>query len=181
MYVDFHALKQRVSVEAAAEMLGLELVQEGSQLRGPCPRCGEGGERALVVTPGKGFYCFAGNLGGDCISLAAHVLNRSMKEAAAHILEQLTTTAPARAEEVASEPKPLEPLAYLIHDHAEVQALGVDAETAAELGIGYAKKGIMRGRVAIPIRTDDGTLVGYCGYAPQADPPLKFPKTIGVG
>ena len=181
MYVDFHALKQQVSVEAVADMLGLKLAQDGSQWRGPCPRCREGGERALAVTPGKGFYCFASNLGGDCIALAAHILNRSMKEAAAHILAQRTTAPAADTDEVATEPKRMEPLGYLLYDHEEVQALGVDAETAAALGMGYAKKGIMRGRVAIPLRTNDGTLVGYCGYSPEADPPLKFPKTIGVG
>jgi hypothetical protein len=47
-------LKQRVSIERAAEMLGIKLTKSGPQLRGPCPICKAGGDRAFVVTPAKG-------------------------------------------------------------------------------------------------------------------------------
>lgn len=33
-------------------------------------------------------------------------------------------------------------------------------------------------RVLFPIRTENGTLVGYIGCNPQLDPPLKLPKTF---
>jgi len=39
------------------------------------------------------------------------------------------------------------------------------------LGFGFAKKGIMRGRVATPNWEEDDTF----GYAADADPPLKLP------
>jgi DNA primase len=183
MYIDFQDLKQRVPVEQVMTMLGLALTwsADAKQWRGPCPRCKDGGDRALVVTPGKGYYCFSDKQGGDCIAFAAHILNVSMRDAAKHIAEHVNNDAPA-PEPTPAEPttEPLEPLVYLIYEHEAVQALGVDAEAAGTLGIGYAKKGIMRGRVAIPIRSEDGTLVGYCGYAPDADPPLKFPKSLRV-
>jgi len=35
--IDFGELKQRVSIERAAEMLGAKLTKSGAQLRGPCP------------------------------------------------------------------------------------------------------------------------------------------------
>jgi hypothetical protein len=33
----------------------------------------------------------------------------------------------------------------------------------------------MRGRVCIPLRKPDGTLVAYAGYDPSADEQLKLP------
>jgi len=41
--IDFGELKQRVSIERAAEMLGIKLTKSGPQLRGPCPICKAGG------------------------------------------------------------------------------------------------------------------------------------------
>ena len=43
------------------------------------------------------------------------------------------------------------------------------------LGIGYAKKGILRCRVCFPLRDKDGKLVAYCGYAAGGEPALKLP------
>ena len=53
----------------------------------------------------------------------------------------------------------LQPLTYLEPDHDLVQAAGLDAETARAFGAGYAPKGIMRGRLAIPIHDWQGTLI----------------------
>jgi DNA primase len=190
MYIDFKELKTRVSVEAVANLLDLKLTKsaEANQSRGPCPRCNDGDDRALVVTPGKGFYCFSAKDGGDCIALAAHILDLPMKDAALHIVEHADDEPerkpnPEKQEESETEKHdiaPLQPLTYLHHDHEAVQALGIGVETAKSLGIGYAKKGMMRGRVAIPIREEDGTLVGYCGFSADADPPLKLPKNLGM-
>lgn len=55
------------------------------------------------------------------------------------------------------------PLTYLEADHSAVEILGLNAEDAAALGIGYAKRGIMRGLVAVPIRREDGLIAGYIG------------------
>jgi hypothetical protein len=66
-FVDFAALKQRVSIEQTAVLLGLQTNPAGNQLRAACPACKEGGDRAIVITPEKGlFYCFPGKVGeGD--------------------------------------------------------------------------------------------------------------------
>jgi hypothetical protein len=221
MYIDFKALKSRVEVEVVAAMLELPIGYDdrAEQWRGPCPRCQEGGDRALVVTPGKGFYCFAKKTGGDCIALAAHILDLPMRDAAAYIIDHLgddgvhagagdghddaaddpltcahphahggtdanadgdRRISPAKAvrEQQPGGAGPFQPLSYLLFDHPEVQRLGLNVDTARALGIGYAKKGIMRGRVAIPLRGDDGTLVGYCGFTPTGEPMLKFPSAL---
>ena len=71
----------------------------------------------------------------------------------------------------------LQPLAYLQADHEAVQALGLSAETCDAFGAGYAPKGIMRGRLAIPVHDRAGTLIAYCGQALQGESPaLIFPN-----
>jgi hypothetical protein len=43
-------------------------------------------------------------------------------------------------------------------DHIVVESLGIEANTAEALGIGYAPKGMMKGYVAIPVRLPTGEL-----------------------
>src|ERR1700688_4986521 len=82
--IDFVQLKQRVSIERAAEMLGIKTTKSGAQRRGTCPICKAGGDRAFVLTPAKGlYYCFGTcSKGGDAITMTANVRNCSLREAA---------------------------------------------------------------------------------------------------
>ena len=57
----------------------------------------------------------------------------------------------------------LQPLSYLECELEAVLAVGVNPMVAKRLGIGYAGKGVVRDRGAIPIRDEDGTLQGYAG------------------
>ncbi len=69
------------------------------------------------------------------------------------------------------------PLTYLQPEHPAVQGLGVSAETASFFGAGFAPRGILRGRLAIPIHDRDGTLMAYCGRAVKDESPtLLFPN-----
>ena len=71
----------------------------------------------------------------------------------------------------------LQPLSYLQPDHECLHHLGLDEETCIEFGAGYAPKGIVRGRLAIPVHDKNGTLVAYCGYAvDDKTPSWIFPK-----
>lgn len=194
-YVDFVELKANVDIEQVATMLSLDLQKRGAQLRGPCPACQSGGDRALVITPAKqAFYCFGGRAGGDLIALVAHIRSCKANEAANLIAEHFETStgsapqngtgprsrnnSPSPPEKGRSPEQSLKPLDYLLAEHKSVQALGVSPETARHWGAGYAGKGIMRGRFAIPIHDRDGTLLAYCGRAVSRDqqPALIFPN-----
>ena len=188
-FVDFAALKQRVRIEDVLPELGLEMKQHAGQWRGPCPACRSGGNRALVVTPEKSaFYCFGGRTGGDVIALVAHIRGLSAKAAAEELALMpgkgsgdekagsgaRNTVPEERTKEAA---RSLQPLTYLQAEHDAVQALGLDPETCTAFGAGYAPKGIMRGRLAIPIHDRSGKLVAYCGQALQGESPaLIFPN-----
>ena len=186
-FVNFDEVKQRVSFEQAAQLLKLQLKKgSGNQFRCPCPACPNAGDRALVITPEKGWYCWGIRKGGDVIALAAHVMNVGAKEAAA-FLSPDQAEKPSRPTVPESEPgkevKTLAPLQYLEPDHEAVAAVGFDAQVAQALGIGYAGKGMMRGYVAVPIRDEHGTLLGYIGITEARLPPsftgnvVRFSKT----
>jgi hypothetical protein len=191
-YVDFAALKERVSIVDAAEKLGITLTKTGDQLRGPCPTCNSGGKRALVVTPSKqAFYCFGAHSGGDVIALVSHINGTGMKEAALYLSGEDEQSAEAEASKPPPEERvkgkegtsrPLKPLTYLEPDHDLVRALGLEPETCAAFGAGYAPKGIMRGRLAIPIHDwHTGDLIAYCGQTVRAESPsLIFPNGFDV-
>lgn len=187
-FIDFAELKSRVPIEQVVQLLNLTMKPHGEALRGPCPACKQGGERALVATKGKNlFYCFAAKAGGDQIGLASHIRACKAAEAARFIAEgtgtvpvQDTGTSIAKAVPTVpqNEKGPLKPLDYLQAEHEAVQALGISVETCQHFGAGYAPKGIMRGRLAIPIYGHDGkVLLGYCGRSLRNEEPrLIFPK-----
>jgi hypothetical protein len=54
---------------------------------------------------------------------------------------------------------------------------GVDSKTAAHFGIGfYPGKGLMEGRIVIPIHNEEGILVAYAGRnLDQSEPRYRFP------
>ena len=90
-FLDFADVKARCSIEQAANLLGLKTTEERMQLRAPCPACGTGEPRAIVITPSKNLVqCFPSKAGGDQISLVSHVKGVSQKDAAALLLSQST-------------------------------------------------------------------------------------------
>lgn len=177
-FVDFAELKAQVSIEEILPMLGIASAGNSAQWRGVCPACESGGDRALVVTPAKqAFYCFATKKGGDMIALVAHARGISMKDAALEIAEYCGTVPVQesgysnsnRPPESKTEPKKLEPLNYLNPSHVTLEALGLSEDTCSHFGAGYAPKGILRGRLAIPIHDPSGELIAYCGRAVKDD------------
>jgi DNA primase len=82
-YVDFAEVKERCSIVDAVALLGLKTTEERQQLRAACPACGNGGPRAIVITPTKNlFHCFPSKAGGDQIALVSHIKGVSQKDAA---------------------------------------------------------------------------------------------------
>ncbi|WP_220747232.1 MULTISPECIES: CHC2 zinc finger domain-containing protein [Jannaschia] len=169
-FIDFDAVKAANPIETVAKRLGLDLKKAGASLRGPCPS-GEGGPRALAITPSKGlWYSFGLQKGGDVIELVALVNGCSTKDAA-HFLSGTVPLEKANRSSPEGTERGFRPLDYLEPDHQAVLALGIEPEDASALGIGYAPRGILRGTVAVPIRTEDGALAGYIGITEATLPP----------
>jgi|SRR5579871_1468223 len=173
-YLDFAAIKEAVSIEEAVRRLNLRTRKAGNQFRAPCPACKQGGDRALAITPAKSlFYCFAGSTGGDQIALVAHIMGKSVKEAAEWLAGtrfpsekgDVSSNSTVRKDHATGSPSPegFPELEYLEPAHEAVEALGLPVEVAQALGAGYAPKGVLRGTVAIPLRLPSGVLIGYAG------------------
>jgi hypothetical protein len=188
-YIDFADLKLRTTIMQAAQMLNLTLKPSRHQQRGPCPACVSGGDRALVITPDRGlFYCFSSKTGGDLIKLVSHIKGCSQNEAAQLIQSGIGGTVPtipahkSGTVQYSSSTTPeykkagLNPLPYLEPEHPSVQALGISPATAEAFGSGYAGKGVLRGRFAVPIHGKDGVLLAYVGIAvsKEQSPRLLF-------
>ena len=171
-FVNFAELKEKVPVEQAIPLLNLQLKQHGTQWRGACPICKSGGNRALVVTQGKGFYCFGGKTGGDVIGLVSHIKGVTAKDAALFIAQSLSQSPQERNNGKDHGNRTIHPLSHLEPGHENILKLGLSKETAEHIGAGYTGKGIMRGRVAVPIHDAEGGLIAYCGLGDE----LHFPS-----
>lgn len=183
---DFATLKARLSFEEVIAHLRLPMTLKDGKYRGVCPACQSSTNRALVVTPERGAYCFDAKKGGDIIWLASHVQKIGVRQAA-EALDQAfpASAAPSPATGAATVPERTETgqpsgiaavASRLVFEHPLVQALGLDAETAKALGVGFAARGSLGSRVLIPIRTENGEPVTYIGYAPDKTPVLKLGK-----
>jgi DNA primase len=183
-FVDFAEVKEKVSYADTIGYLNLDVKQSGNQWRGSCPACKSGGNRALVITDDKGWFCFSLHKGGDQIALAAHILDLGTKEAAHELARCAGLLAAPSATQEQTVPESLEvkgrvlePLSYLMPEHDAVIAIGFDTNVAASFGIGYAPRGIMRGTVAVPIRDAQGVLKGYIGIE-GATLPADFQSNV---
>jgi len=61
------------------------------------------------------------------------------------------------------------PLKTLNRDHGYLRERGLTMPTVKTFGVGYCQRGIMKGRIAIPIHNERGELVAYAGRALGAE------------
>ncbi len=86
---------------------------------------------------------------------------------------------PAEPDDTKGENKPLEfVLKNLQADHPYLAARGLSPETVQTFGLGFCQKGLLNGRVAIPIHNIKGELIAYAGRWPGDTDKEKylFPK-----
>lgn len=181
-FVDFAQLKDTVSIGQVAQMLGLKLTQKGNQSRGPCPACQQGGDRALAVNTDGRWYCFSAKKGGDSISLAAHITGKSQRDAAQQIATHFRFaggTEPAAQPPAQTRKPAFDAEAYLKGlDPAasQLSELGISPETLNAWRAGYAKGGVLRGRLAVGLVDGQGSVLGFVGIALANEAPrLLFP------
>jgi hypothetical protein len=89
---------------------------------------------------------------------------------------------PKIAEESIPEENP--PLTFTLKTldphHASLASLGLQAETIQLFGAGYCTKGLLKGRLAIPVHNDCGELVAYAGLGVEEGqtPRYLFPPNF---
>jgi DNA primase len=67
-------------------------------------------------------------------------------------------------------------------EHPYLRGRGFTSETIARFELGYCSRGLMQGRIAIPLRNSEGQLIGYAGRAvddalvTEDNPKYRFPS-----
>lgn len=163
------------------------------KLVGPCPVHNGSNGSSFHVDVERGIWnCFSdcksqGKSGGNVLDLVMRLDGCTIREAGERLCDwfELAYSRDARPSDSANlsgnrrpaaaaahssrtdsaNPPLKRPLAGLQPDHEYIRTRGLSIETAKHFGIGFANRGMMRGRIAIPIHDDSGELVAYAGRA----------------
>jgi len=174
MKIDYEKIKKELSIERVLGEYGMmqELKQNGLKFYGKCPIHNGDNPRAFNVSLDKNLWnCFTHCGGGTVIDLLMAIENVNAYEAGKLSYEILGINKDENSKHTL---KPLEFKLNLEHNHQYLKKRNIDSKTAKHFGIGYCKKGLMAGRVAIPIHDVDGNLIAYCGRAIDNNQPKYF-------
>lgn len=196
-WVDFAQVKGAVSLRRVLADYGIleRLRRSGKDhYRGLCPiHQGEGRDAFHGDLRKNIFHCFSCGAGGNVLDLVAQLEQCSVREAALQlqrrylVMESAVPVWPKspRRDQLVTKKRESNPalwfcLTGLDPTHPYVSARGLSWATATHFGIGlYSGRGIMHGRLAIPIHDEQGRLVAYCGRSViAADPRYRFPASF---
>lgn len=197
-WVDFKQIKTDVAIEDVLAHYGVHLRQiTATDLRGRCPLPMHASSRSrdsFAVNIARNVWscrsqsCMqarGGRVGGNILDLVALMEGCAVRDAALRLQAWCGSatghTAPRREQPPEPALEPNRPLGFALRyvdtGHPYLIARGFTADTVRAFGIGaYSGKGLLRGRIVIPIHNDRGELVAYAGRAIDAqEPKYRFP------
>ncbi|MBA3642057.1 MAG: hypothetical protein H0W53_22930, partial [Acidobacteria bacterium] len=186
-WVDFKQLKADVAIEQVLAQYGVHLRRIGAtELRGRCPLPTHTSSRsrdsfsvniARNVWSCRSLSCMqarGGRPGGNILDLVALMEGCSIRDAALRLQgwsgaapEHFIVPRASRPDPAASENPPLRfALQYIDATHPYLTSRGVTPHTGRTFGLGlYTGRGLLRGRIVIPIHNASGELIAYAGRA----------------
>ena len=192
-WVSYSEVKATVSLESVLRHYGVDWLRRSgvNQSRGRCPiHQGQGREAFHVNRVRNLFHCFACGAGGNVLDFVAAMEDCSIREAAL-LVRQLggadavavapRCPSPSGQTQLVTKKREVNPLLSFTlsvdGSHPYLTGRGVDRQVADHFGIGYFRgRGLMSGRIAIPIHDRRGRLVAYCGRAVNGrSPRYRFP------
>jgi len=197
-WVDFKQLKADVAIEEVLAHYGVHLRRIGAtELRGRCPLPMHTSSRsrdsfavsiARNVWTCRSLSCTqarGGRPGGNVLDLVAFMEGCSIRDAALRLHdwsgaapERFIVPRTSRPDPVASENPPLRfALQYIDATHPYLTSRGVTRESIRTFGLGlYTGRGLLRGRIVIPIHDASGELIAYAGRSIDGqEPKYRFP------
>jgi DNA primase len=192
-WVSFSEIKNRVTLERVLRSYRVDWLRRSGlqQYRGRCPIHQGQGVEAFHANLGRGvFHCFACGAGGNVLDFVAAMDGCSLREAALRLQAAhrddhgsapwVAACSPEARKLVTKKREVNPPLQFslaLDPAHLYLVERGIEMGTASYFGVGYFRgRGLMNGRIAIPIHDDEGRLVAYCGRALDgATPRYRFP------
>lgn len=210
-WVDFKEIKEKVSMEEILDHYGLlkGLKRRKYELIGFCPIHDQNHYNKnsfCVSTVKNNWHCFSCGAGGNVLDFVAAMEKVSIRQAGLLIQKRFGVVSGEDKKLVKEKRKIKEPkeekkepgevvnppltfeLKTLDPEHPYLKKRGLKEETIEEFGLGFCKKGLMKGRVVIPIHNENGELVAYVGRYPGNPPegesknkfPTKFKKSLVV-
>lgn len=192
-WVSFAEIKSQVKLVEVFRCYGIDWLRRSGppgQYRGRCPIHRGQGTEAFHAHLGQGvFHCFACGAGGDVLDFVAAIEGCSVRAAALRLQgagiqdgrpAQVPGSGVRRRELVTKKTGVNPPLSFALRvdgTHPYLAQRGLEPRTVDHFGLGYyGARGLMQGRIAIPIHDDQGRLVAYCGRTLGADAPrYRFP------
>ncbi|QOZ20840.1 hypothetical protein XI02_42260 [Bradyrhizobium sp. CCBAU 21365] len=188
----FSEVKENVTIEQAAQYLGLKLVKTPSsgERRYKCPVCETKDPDPLCIGD-ESFTCYGTGKKphGDVIALVAHCKQISQTEAAKLLAKHFlaapasTATKPRQAQATEGEGRSealagsaLRPLIFDDWEHPTMKLLKLDPGVLQAIGGGIDHTDLLDERICVPLRKENGELVGYLAIAtiPAQKPLMLF-------
>jgi DNA primase len=209
-WIDFKVLRACLDFTQILEHYKVEVKRKGGQHMGFCPLPNHNGKRnspSFSANLEKGiFQCFGCGAKGNVLDFAALMENANPKDGGAlreialklqkQFCPELGEKSGKPAADKPAPPKKAEPkderpviinqplnfeLKELNAEHPYLLGRGFTPETIGHFGLGYCGRGMLKTRVAIPLRDADGKLVGYAGRVvddstiTEENPRYRFP------
>ena len=208
-WIDFRELRSKLNFEQILRHFHVEVQRKGDQHHGFCPLPNHKGKRnskSFSANLDRGiFNCFGCGAKGNLLDFACLMSKvdprdgHALRAVAGELQDRFAPeTRPAGNPPKKSEPKESErvqdkglrvivnaPLDFELKglnlEHPYLLGRGFTKETIARFGLGFASRGSLKDRVAIPLLDHDAKLLGYAGRVvddkavTEDNPRYKFP------
>jgi len=209
-WIDFKELRAKLKFEQLLRYYEIEVKRKGDQHLGFCPlpnhRIRDKSPSFSANLERGIFQCFSCGAKGSVLDFALFMENvnledgRAVRKVALKLRRELLSdvmpvcskrepvkqkspsAAVAAPKVLVNAPLDFE-LKGLETDNLCLLEEGLTASTVARFGLGFCSRGLLKGRVAIPLHDHDGQLVGYAGRAvdydsvSESNPEYVFPTT----
>jgi DNA primase len=208
-WIDFKELRTKLDFEQVLRHYGVEVKRKGTQHHGYCPLPNHNGKKnspSFSANLERGiFQCFGCGGKGNVLDFAALMEKAdpedgaALRKVAAGLHKRFCPeagAAPRRDRPPAPKPeKPEEEKApIVVNEPLDFELKGLDPThlyltnrgftqaTIEHFGLGFCSRGLLKGRVAIPLQDQEGKLIGYAGRVvddatiSEENPRYKFPS-----
>ncbi|MCI5040723.1 CHC2 zinc finger domain-containing protein [Cognatishimia sp. D5M38] len=213
-YPKFSEVQARADFPAILKHYGIKAKPAGDELVCSCPFHEDKTPSCFIHPEKRLFKCFGCGIGGNIFEFvrlkenlgdSGHelgIISKIIMDVCDIPLSDVTgnraslrkprgtskvhTETTKKEKKVSEVNKPLSFQLHLAHNIPFLKSRGICEEAERVFGLGVAKRGTLRGRIAIPIHNRNGELVAYCGrfaseYPPEGEPRYKLPKNFNKG
>jgi DNA primase len=179
---DFAAIKAQARFDIVLARYGLETTGQGAERMIRCPFHDDRTPSCAINLDKKLFHCFACGAQGTILDFIALMDSCSIVDVVNLLADWGYIAKPAGvAKGQAQQGSGNVPLTFTLQldpHHPYLRARGVSEETVARFGLGFCDRGIMKGRICVPIHDEHGRLVAYVGRWAVSVPPSRTPRYL---